>query len=427
MIRTFTVVGGGSAYAPGLLSAILHHANELPLREIRLYDINLENLEIVTALVDRMAKAAGADMKIHAATNLPDAIRGTDAVLNTARPGGFECRRLDETLPVELGIPGQETVGPGGFFFALRSVPAALELAQTIEREAPHALLFNYTNPTNIVTQAISERVTGISVIGLCDQSDEDLLDLTKALRVPPRFRFSSVGLNHATWYSDIDLDGVSLPSSLAEIAPPPELKGEYRLRFELSVELARAHPGRWPNSYLPYYFAPERFVEEAKRSGPRTDAITAKLPGYFEHFCEEAAKEVPDLRHHRGGEGFGDMAVRALRAVGSPEAEEMVLNIPSMGAAAEFDTDTVVEIVCDLSTAGAIRRTAPPLPEDQRPLLMRLQRYQRATAEVAATQDPSLAIDALTENPLIPSRDVAAAMLDRGRLLYGARIPMFA
>lgn len=427
MIRTFTVVGGGSAYAPGLLAAVIHHKEDLPLREIRLYDIHRENLETVTALVARMAKAAGADFEVKGVTDLTEAIRGTDVVLNTARPGGFECRRLDETLPVELGVPGQETVGPGGFFFALRSVPVALDLARTIEREAPHALLLNYTNPTNIVTQALAERVPGVAVIGLCDQSDEDLLDLTKGLGLPPRYRFACVGLNHATWYSDIEIDGAPLASSLSGITTPPALKGEYRLRFELSVELAKLHPGRWPNSYLPYYTAPERFVEEARRKGPRTDAITAKLPGYFEHFREEAKKEVPNLRHHRGGEGFGDMAVRALRAVGSSEAEPMVLNVPSMGAAADFDVDTVVEIVCDLSTAGAIRRTAPALPADQRPLLSRLQRYQRATAEVAATQDPSLAIDALAENPLIPSRDVAAAMLDRARGLYGARIPMFA
>jgi 6-phospho-beta-glucosidase len=427
MIRTFTVVGGGSAYVPGLVSALIHHRRSLSLQRVRLYDIHHENLEIVARLTSRMAEAEGAGFQITAHTELLDALSGCDAVLNTSRPGGLECRRIDETLPLELGIPGQETVGPGGFFFALRSVPAALLLARALERTAPHAILLNYTNPTNVVTQAISERAR-LSVIGLCDQSEEDLHDLCRSLGAPPIFDFAPVGLNHAVWYQGVKIGGTPLEERLARIEVPADLTGEYRLRFELARELAKDHPGSWPSSYLPYYYWPDRFVAQARADGPRADTIARRLPDYFAHFREEAAKERPELRHHRGTHGFGDLAVRVLTALVQPIATSIVLDVPNFAAAAsDFSASTVVETASYVSSAGIIRRAAPRVPEDQRPLLLRLERYQRAAAEAAATQDPRAAADALAENPLIPSRRVAEQMLERAKVLYGSAIPMLA
>jgi 6-phospho-beta-glucosidase len=427
MIRTFTVVGGGSAYVPGLIAALLHHGRSLSLTRVRLYDIHHENLEIVAKLVQRMAEAAGSPLELTAHTELTAALEGTDVVLNTSRPGGLECRRIDETLPLELGIPGQETVGPGGFFFALRSVPAALELVQAIERTSPHAILLNYTNPTNVVTQALCER-TRVTVIGLCDQSDEDIHDLCRALGVAPEFELATVGLNHAVWYRDLVIGGAPLPKErIARLEPPSDLTGEYRLRFTLAKELALRHPGTWPSSYLPYYRWPERFVAMAKEAGPRSDAIMKRLPSYFAHFREEAAKEKPNLVHHRGAAGFGDLAVRVLRALGRSIGTPIVLNVPNFAAAPEFQATTVVETTAYVSNAGIIRRATPRLPEDQKPLLLALERYQRAAAAAAASQDPNAATDALAENPLVGSKEVAAGLMEKAKVLYRSTIPMFA
>ncbi len=426
MIRRFTIVGGGSAYAPGLLAALIHHRESLSLEEIRLHDLDAGRLETVTSLGQRMSQAAGAGFTVTASTDLLETLRDTDAVLNTTRPGGFECRRIDETLPLEFGCPGQETVGPGGFFFALRSVPAALALVRAIEQVAPNALLLNYTNPTNVVTQALTGR-TPISVLGLCDQSDEDLGELCRALSVEPVFQFSSIGLNHAVWYADLELGGAPLPASARSAAPPPELAGEYRLRFELSVELARRHPGFWPSSYLPYYYWPERFVEMARSEGPRTDAIVPKLDGYFAHFREEATREVPELKHHRGSSGFGDLAVRVLRALSRAIGTPIVVNVQNLGIAPELRNTTVVEAVSYVSSAGIIRKPAPRLPPDELPLLARIEAYQHATAEAALSSDPQLAVAALAENPLVPSMESAKAMFERAKRLYGPAVPMFA
>ena len=182
-------------------------------------------------------------------------------MLNSTRPGGLAARRIDETLPLAFDIPGQETVGPGGFFFALRSVPEALRVAHAVSTLAPGARILNYTNPSNIVTQALVDQ-GGVEVIGMCDQSDEDLQAVCQALGRPDRYHFRCNGLNHATWYSDVRIDGAPMTELAQALAPPADYDEEHQLRFSYSLRLAHENPGYWPNSYLPYYLFPQAFVD---------------------------------------------------------------------------------------------------------------------------------------------------------------------
>ncbi|MCA9601611.1 MAG: hypothetical protein KC417_06295 [Myxococcales bacterium] len=426
MSQSFAIVGGGSAYAPGLLSALLHHQPELQLREVRLFDIDQAHLEIVAALGASMARVTEGGFEVRAVSSLRAAVEGIDVVLNSARPGGFESRRIDETLPLEFGIPGQETVGPGGFFFALRSVPEALAVERAMAAHAPNAVLLNYTNPTNIVTQALLDHGTGqVRVIGLCDQSDEDMEAIASSAGIAhANVAFDCVGLNHGTWYSNVRADGVELLPRAKPEAPPTEMDLEHRERFRLSGVLASEAPGHWPNSYVPYYTHPDVFVRLSKEHGVRTDAIVPKLPAYFEHFREEAAKDVPNLQRHRGSTGFGDLAVRTLRALGADKPRRLVLNAPNGTATDAFRPDTVIETSFDVSGSGQHPLPAPALPPIAANLLAGLEAYQRATAEAAARADGSLHVDALAANPLVRTRERAEAMLEAAKRQYGDRIP---
>ena len=427
-VETLSIVGGGSAYAPGLIAALIHHAGVLSLREVRLHDIDTARLRLVTKLCDGLSREAAYPFRVVGREQLDDAVRGVDSVLNATRPGGFQSRLLDEALPLELGIPGQETVGPGGFLFALRSVPVALEIARRVRALAPNAIFLNYTNPTNIVTQALSEApdLEGLRVVGLCDQSDEDLEALGAALGVPEaarhHVRFSCVGLNHATWYRDLAFGEVAL--NLEEVPnplpAPPGLDWEHALRFELSCELAAKHRGFWPNSYLPYYTSPKRFVAEMRRRGTRTETILKTLHEYFQHFEEQAAAEHPKLSRHRGSAGFGDLAVRTLRALDAPEPERLVLNLPNRGSASCFSAGTVIECVALVSKDGIVPETSPEPPPGSLALLRALEHYQRATAVVAAEARDGTGFDrgvqALAANPLVRNAETARALLGRAK-----------
>jgi 6-phospho-beta-glucosidase len=425
MIKEFVILGGGSAYTPGLLQAIIHHGAALNLARIRLYDTDQDHLELVGRLGQAMARSAGVSFQVEAVASLESALQGADVVLNSTRPGGFEARRLDETLPLALGIPGQETVGPGGLFFALRSVPEALRVARALKQFAPDALLLNYTNPSNIVTQALTDS-GAVPVLGLCDQSDEDLMTLGQALgHEGEKYQFRCNGLNHATWYSEIHFSNQSLPALAAHVETPAGLNAEHRLRFELSLEMARQAPGYWPNSYLPYYTAPEKFVRLSAQQGPRSDAITAKLPTYYAHFREEAVKEHPVLMHHRGTAGFGDLAVTVLQALSQQATTPLVLNVANRGATSLFDANTVVETWGTLGDQGWGRVQAPLVPPAHLPLLKQLETYQHLAAEAARTGQDAAIVSALAANPLVGSLQTANALWDMARKQYGALLPM--
>lgn len=427
MIKEFVILGGGSAYTPGLLQALIQQGSALGLERVRLYDTHAEHLALVGRLGQAMARSAGASFKVETADSLASAMTGADAVLNSTRPGGFEARRIDETLPLALSIPGQETVGPGGFFFALRSVPEALRVADTMAAVAPGALLLNYTNPSNIVTQALVDR-GGVRVLGLCDQSDEDLHDLAQALGRPgERISFRCNGLNHATWYSELCFGSEPVKGLSRELEAPPGLNHEHRLRFELSQVMARQTHGYWPNSYLPYYIAPERFVSLSLAQGPRSDAIIAQLPGYYAHFREEAAKERPHLRHHRGTAGFGDLAVTVIQALKEQPGTPLVLNAENQGCTALFAPNTVMEAQGKLSTDGWERMPAPDVPADQLDLLHRLESYQHLAAEAARSGESAAIVRALAANPLVGSQAKASALWQLACQQYGALLPSLA
>ena len=412
-------MGGGSAYAPGLLQALLHRHDRLRLEEVRLHDIDGPHLEIVERLGRAMSAASPGGFSVRADTSLGPLLEGVDVVLNSARPGGLRCRRIDETLPLELGLPGQETVGPGGFLFALRSIPQALALARAMEEKAPRAVLLNYTNPSNIVTQALHDHAS-VTTIGLCDQSDADLHDLASATgKGGGGWTFRCAGLNHATWYCDLRLGGEPFEPPPAPPEPPAELDEEHKLRFRLSWEMARRQPGWWPNSYLPYYEHPEAFVALARRIGPRTDAIVPGLESYYRHFDEESRRERPDLRRHRGSSDFGDMAARLIQALGSSERERMVLNLRNGNMSGDLDPDTVMESVVEVDSEGPHPVPAPSLPQGERSLIERLERYQRATARAIAQGRRDDLPAALAENPLVPDLATARDLIRRADEAY--------
>ena len=418
---TLTILGGGSAYAPGLLQALIRQSAALPLRTVRLYDIDPGRLALVARLGAAMARSAGAPFQVVAASTLERALEGASLVLNSTRPGGLAARRIDETLPLAFDIPGQETVGPGGFFYALRSVPEALRVADAMARLAPGALLLNYTNPSNIVTQALVDQGK-VSVIGMCDQSDEDLASLGQALGRPGLPECRSIGLNHATWYSELAFDGTPIGVLPAHLDAPQEYDEEHRLRFAFSLQMARAEAeGCWPNSYLPYYLFPHAFVAQARRDGPRSDVVAAALPRYYAHFAEQAALAQPRLRFFRGAGGFGDMAANVIGALCAEHPREIVLNLPNDGATPWFGADTVIETQVRVSRHGIVRLQAPALPASFCELAIRLEKYQRLAARAAAGPEPMARVAALAANPLVADPELAARMLELARARYGA------
>ena len=154
------VVGGGSTYTPELVDGIAQAIDAARGgRAGPASTSTAERREIVGDLAGRMLRHNGWDGQLTVTGDRDAALDGANFVLVQLRVGGQQARLVDETLPHEFGLIGQETTGPGGFAKALRTVPVVLDLAEEVARRAaPDAWIVDFTNPVGIVTHRAPRR-----------------------------------------------------------------------------------------------------------------------------------------------------------------------------------------------------------------------------------------------------------------------------
>ncbi|WP_301176113.1 glycoside hydrolase family 4 [Actinomadura geliboluensis] len=418
------IVGAGSGYMPGVIRGLLHRADDLAGTELACYDIDAAHLDVMTRLAGAMFAARGADLTVTSHTALPSALDGASYVFTTFRPGGLAARHLDESIPLKHGVVGQETAGPGGFLMALRSVPVLLDIAAAAD---PGAWIVNYTNPTNVVTDAVA-RHTGARIIGLCDQFIGDTEMWADLLGLPfDGLEADWIGLNHATWAQRVRLDGreLDLPLLLDDLEVPGGGATPWRDPSRMA-ELAKAL-GFLPNSYAKYYFFHDQVVDELRAKGTtRAQDILAMLPGYYEQVAAESRKPDPDPSRERGGGEHGEFAVDVICAMHRDEGRRMIVNTRNNGAVSSLDDDAIVEVPALVGRSGPVPLTMGPLPGPVRGLTQAIHAYERLAADAAVTGDRRTALQALMAHPFVRSKHTAEKILDEGLAAHRDHLPQF-
>ncbi|MER7541641.1 glycoside hydrolase family 4 [Actinomadura sp.] len=418
------IVGAGSGYMPGVIRGLLHRADDLAGTELACYDIDAEHLDVMTRLARNMFAARGAALTVSSHTVLKAALDGASYVFTTFRPGGLAARHLDESIPLKHGVVGQETAGPGGFLMALRSVPVLLDIAAAAD---PDAWIVNYTNPTNVVTDAVA-RHTGARIIGLCDQFIGDTEMWAGLLGLPSAgLEADWIGLNHATWAERVRLDGrpLDLPALLDGLDVPGGGATPWRDPSRMA-ELAKAL-GLLPNSYAKYYFFHDEVVEELRAKGTtRAQDILAMLPAYYEQVAAESRKADPDPSRERGGGEHGEFAVDVICALHRDEGRRMIVNTRNGGAVSSLDADAIVEVPSLVGRSGPVPLTMGPLPGPVRGLTQAIHGYERLASEAAVTGDRRTALQALMAHPFVRSKHTAEKILDEGLAAHRDHLPQF-
>ncbi|MFB4319714.1 glycoside hydrolase family 4 [Actinomadura sp. 21ATH] len=418
------IIGAGSGYMPGIVRGLLHRADDLAGAELACHDIDAGHLELMAGLARRMFAARGAAFTVTAHTGLKAALDGAAYVFTTFRPGGMAGRHLDESIPLKHGVVGQETAGPGGFLMACRSVPVLLEIAAAAD---PDAWIVNYTNPTNVVTDAVA-RHSGARIIGLCDQHVGDTEMWAELLGLPfERLEADWIGLNHATWAERLRLDGerLDLPALLDGLEVPGGGATPWRDPSRMA-ELAKAL-GFLPNSYSKYYFFHDDVVRELREKGrTRAEDIQDMLPAYYEGIRAEAAGDDPDPSRERGGGEHGEFAVDTICALHRDEGRRMIVNTRNNGAISSLEDDAIVEVPALVGRSGPVPLTMGPLPGPVRGLTQAIHAYERLAADAAVTGSRRTALQALMAHPFVRSKHTAEKILDEGLAAHRAHLPQF-
>ena len=419
-------VGGGSTRAPGTVASFIAQGENFVGSEVVLIDLEPERLALVKTLAEKMARARGLDLTFAATTDRRTGLTDCDAVLTSFRPGGFEARYLDESIPLKHGVIGQETQGPGGFFMALRSIHVMREIVQEMEAVCPRAILLNYTNPVNIVSEAVTHQ-SSIPTVSLCEGPLIWGPEVAEAADLDPeRVETTIIGLNHGSWSVRHRYDGHDL-IPLVEAAwerkrgDPGVNKRTCRL-LELTVAM-----GSVPADYFLYYYFKDEILEEL-RAKPTTRAqdIMAAVPEYWRHYREQAQRDAPvlDPARSRGGINELELAFDVLDAIVNDRKEVWPANVPNRGAIVDFPGDLVVEVPAFVDRNGVTPLTSGKLPPQVAGLVQMLAAYQAQTAAAAWSGTRREAIQALASNPLVLSLSKAEALYDEMGAAHRAYLP---
>jgi 6-phospho-beta-glucosidase len=429
------VLGGGGFRVPLVYGALADRAGLLGLEEVALYDVDEPRLARIAAVLEGLEEERSTRVPFHTTTDLDEALEGAQFVFCAIRVGRLEGRVVDERVPLEESVVGQETTGPGGICFALRTVPVMVRLAEAVAERAPGAWFVNFTNPAGLVTEAVRE-VLGERAIGICDSPAGLCRRVAAALgRRPDDLWFDYFGLNHLGWLRGVyDGERDLLPDLLAD--------DERLLSFEegelFGVEWLRSLR-MIPNEYLFfYYYASDtvgalqsglelraEFLLRQQRAfyedAPATPAAALaawratrreRENAYFAEARTAVGLSEPELEREDAG-GYEGQALALAEAILHNERRVLILNVANRSSLPFFDEDAVVEVPCVVTRSGAVPTAVGDVPAHARALLEAVKDVERTTIRAALSGSRELAVRALALHPLVPSVNVARRILD--------------
>lgn len=398
-----SVIGGGSTYTPELLEGFISLWQKLKPLSISLYDISEERLSIVSEFLKRMIKKSKSEIEFSTVLSLEEALKDVDFVISQIRVGGQGARFKDEDVPLSMGLLGQETTGPGGFANALRTIPVVLDIAKKIEKYSPNAWLINFTNPSGIVTEAIS-RHTKVKVIGLCNVAINLQNEFAQLLNLPmDDIYLDCFGLNHLTFIKRVFAKGEDVTEDAFKKIKENISKEDRKILETFKM---------YPNYYLKYFYFREEEVKELMGK-PRRAAEVAKIEAsLLELYKDTNLEEKPEILSKRGGALYSTAAVNLISNLAGLQSGFQIINITNRGAISDLPYDSVVEIPVFIEKERLQRCMIGELPLEVKGTIQAVKAYEQLTIEAAMECSYRKAVIALAQHPLISSLTLAEKVL---------------
>ena len=409
---TLAVLGGSGVGTPELFNALLHWPGGIDVRpELRvvLLGRSAHKLERVRAMCEQIVRGAYPPIHVEAYTDWSAGLEGAEYILNQIRVGGLEARAHDETFPQKLGILGEETVGPGGFANALRTLPTVLEAFSHIYKVAPNAIILNLTNPAGMIQHAVM-RYTNIHIISLCNSPITLGNDVSRLLKVPrAELEIDYLGMNHLGWIIGLRCDEEDvMDRALDQIDQISSLGVDSRY-----IRTTRAIP----IPYVRYYLHPEHILRLQEGKVPRArqlQALEQELLADYEQSLEHNEGDPSTKVARRGAVWYSAIVVPVLDAIINDRSSTWVVNIANKLNISWLSPETVIEVPSKINRKGALPLPVAPhlLAEDLRALLFSLAAYESLAVPAIVERNRERALQALVAHPLIRSIDHAESVL---------------
>ena len=196
---SITVAGGGSTFTPGIVLMLLDHMDRFPIRSIKFYDNDAERQETVAKACEIYLKENAPEVAFDYTTDPETAFTDIDFVLAHIRVGKYAMREKDEKIPLKYGVLGQETCGPGGIAYGMRSIGGVIEILDYMEKYSPNAWMLNYSNPAAIVAEATRRLRPDSKILNICDMPIDLMEKMANMVGLKSRkeMQYGYYGLNH--------------------------------------------------------------------------------------------------------------------------------------------------------------------------------------------------------------------------------------
>lgn len=410
-----TLIGAGSiVFTRDLCSDILL-TPVLQESTIALMDIDPVRLAQARDLAQVIIDQRGLKARVEASTDRREAVRNADYVITIFQQGGLDAYALDIEIPQRYGVEQciGDTLGPGGVFRALRTIPVLMDLCQDMDDVAPDALLLNYVNPMAANSWAV-DVATGRSCVGLCHSVQETSEMLAEWIGVPyDEVVYLCAGINHQAWFLEFRQGKEDLYPSIWEAIQRPEIYAQEPVRIELMKHFGYfvAESSGHASEYVPYFRKSAQMVNEELvprfkdeknywfDSG-RTGGYLRHRMTQFERFQDEyeailAGEEaLPTERTHEYGSYI-------MEAIETNQPVRINGNVPNRGLIENLPQGCCVEVPCLVDGNGVQPTAVGVLPTQLAALARTNINVQELTVEAALTGNIEAVYHAVMLDPL--------------------------
>ncbi len=278
-----TMLGAGSGFTPRLINDVLKIEGSKG-GHIALVDVAADRLNTMAQVINRLIRQEGLEecWKLSAHTDRRQALPGSDYIVNCIEVSGIDCVRWDNDIPLKYGIDQciGDTIGPGGLFKSLRTIPVFLDILRDAAELCPNAIVLNYTNPMAMLVLAAGRAVPHMKVVGLCHSVQHTSRLLATRAGVPfDEMTWECAGINHMAWFTTLEHAGKSLYPQLMAMAKeelatgvvdesekdrPDLVRKDMMLQFGAFITESSGHL----SEYLPYYRKNKAALEKYCRPG---------------------------------------------------------------------------------------------------------------------------------------------------------------
>lgn len=427
-----TFMGAGSTiFAKNVLGDILV-TPALRDSEIALYDIDpirLEESEKVICNINKNSNAGRGTIKAY--LDRKEALRGADYVVNAIQVGGYEPSTvIDFDIPKKYGLRQTiaDTIGIGGIFRALRTIPVMLDFAKDMEELCPNAWLLNYTNPMASITGAML-RGTKIKTIGLCHSVQVCAKHLLRDLEIEDsNIQWKIAGINHMAWLLEIKKDGKDLYPLIKEKAFAKAEKHEDMVRYELMKHFGYyiTESSEHNAEYHPY-FIKDKYPELIDRFNIPLDEYPRRCVNQIEEWKTLGQELInnSNIKHERTTE----YASYIIEAMETDVPYKIGGNVLNNGLITNLPKDAVVEVPCLVDATGISPTYIGDLPQQLAALNRTNINTQLLTVEAALNNDKDAIYQAALLDPHTASElsiDDIKSLCDDLIKAHGDKLPKY-